>query len=118
MLLGISSLAYFSGIVSWGYDQVKINRFEEGGGPSSLDFSVLPASAPGGRHWAELGTEHFFRDAEAMQKKEAPAFLKETPLEIEKRKLNEFRSRRYRSIAPGVIINTQTMETVIIKAMP
>ncbi len=79
-------LVPFSGIVAWGYDAKKIWDFKQaakgnGNGGTSLDTSRLPASAAGGRHWTDLGNEHFMRDKDDMSKQEAPALLIKTPFE-------------------------------------
>jgi RHS repeat-associated protein len=90
-------LSLFSGVVAWVYDAKKIQDFKgAAGGGTTLDTSDLPASAAGGRDWAELGSQHFLRDRATLSKPEAPALVNRTPFEIHEAELKQIeREIRY-----------------------
>lgn len=75
--------AHLSGIITLGYDYAKRERFRKGEGTQSeLDFSELPASAPGGGGWAALGTEQFFKEESTFYDKSLPDLVDVTPYDI------------------------------------
>lgn len=69
-----------------------------------IDTSDIPSSAPGGRHWAELGKKHFLRDSFTMETNSEPSLLTETTFQIrvqEQLRHNQMNDVIRRAFVPG-----------------